>query len=208
MVHGLFATGIVVHRRFEEEAQEPLYAASSCTCCEVYQQYEIETNGSRQYGVSTEEVYLYLHGIAHPAEDIDIIPRLLVVVAWRVVVYAYLMIIVAIEVGLVLGLQYCLKGRELAHLLCTEVCGLVEHQAVPVAQDIRGEPSAQPEAAGAQYGCEAALHQRLPRLEVLACNRHLRLLGQLPHCGDVHRGVRRTHHKGRTLHQRCVGIAH
>ena len=89
-----------------------------------------------------------------------------------------------------------------------EVGRLVEHEAVAVAENVGREPTVQPQAARADDRGESALHQRLSGLEVLAGDGHLRLFGQFPHGGDVHRGVGRTHHEGRAFGQGGVGITH
>ncbi len=118
------------------------------------------------------------------------------------------MIVVSVEVGLILGLEDSLKGREFAHLLGAEVSGFIEHKAVAVAQNVGREPSRQTQVAHADDGRETALDQCLTRLEVLACNRHFGLLGQLPHGGNIDRGVGSTHDEGASLGQCSVGIAH
>ena len=116
MVDSLFALCVVVHWGFEEEAEEALDAVASGTCGEVAQQAEVETERSGEDRVAAEEVDLYLHRVAHPAEDVDVVPSFLVVVAWRIVVDAHLVVVlcvlvvaVAVEVGLHVGLEDCLQ---------------------------------------------------------------------------------------------------
>ena len=143
VVDSFLALGVVVHRSLEEEAEETLNAIASCACCKVAQQAEVETERSGKDRVAAEEVDLDLHRIAHPTEDVDIVPSLLVVVARWIIVDANLMIIlgvlivaVAVEVWLLFWLQDCLQGRELAHLLGVEVGWLIENETVAVAEDI------------------------------------------------------------------------
>lgn len=203
VVDGLFATGIVVHGRFEEETQEALDAIASGTGGEVAQQRQVEQQRSGEDGVAAEEVDLNLHGITHPSEYIYIVPSLLVVIARRIVVDTHLVIIlhvlvvaVSVEVGLVGGLEDGLEGRELAHLLGVEVGGLVEHQSVAVAEDVGREPATQSETARADDGRKATLDERLSGLEILAGDGHAGLLSQLPHGGYVDRGIGGTHDEG------------
>ena len=113
VVDSLFSNGVVVHWRLEEETEETLCAIATGTGSKVNEQTEIETYRSSKNAVAAEEVNLNLHGIAHPSEDVDIVPRLFVVVARRIVVDTHLVIIVRVEVWLVLRLEYRLKCREL-----------------------------------------------------------------------------------------------
>ena len=140
---------------------------------------------------------------------------LLVVVARWIVVDAYLMIIlgilvvaVAVEVWLNFWLQDSLQGRELAHLLGVEVGWFIENETVSVAQNVGREPSVQAQAAGADDRSETTLHEGLTGLEVLACDRHLGLLGKFPHGRNVNRSIRSTHDERSTLGKGCVSVAH
>ena len=96
VVDRLLPYPIVVHRTFQEEAQEVLNAITPCTGCEIDEQTEIKTHRCCQDRVATKVIDLDLHGIAHPAEDVDIIPRLLIILTWRVVVDAHLVVVVLI----------------------------------------------------------------------------------------------------------------
>lgn len=136
IVDRLFSLCVVVHRTLEEEAQEPLYTIAPGTCGEIAQQGEVKQQRSCEDRVSAEEVDLDLHGVAHPTENIDIVPTFLIVVAGRIVVDAHLVVDVAIEVGLIFLSQDGLQRRELRHLLGVEVGRLVEHQTITVAQDV------------------------------------------------------------------------
>ena len=53
-----------------------------------------------------------------------------------------------------------------------EVLGFVEYESVAIAEDIRGEPAIQSEAAGADDRRKARLNERLSRLEIFSCDRH------------------------------------
>ncbi len=90
-----------MHRALEEEAEEALDAVTSGTRGEVAEKREVEQQRSGEDRVAAEEVDLDLHGVAHPAEDVDVVPAFFVVVAWRVIVDAHLVIDIAIEIGLI-----------------------------------------------------------------------------------------------------------
>ena len=107
VVNRYFVLSIVVHRALEEEAQEALSTPTAGASSEVAKQYEVETQRSGEDRVAAQEVDLDLHWVAHPTEDVDVVPSFLVVVAWWVVVDAHLVVVlsvfvvaVAIEVGL------------------------------------------------------------------------------------------------------------
>ena len=161
VVDSLLALGIVMHRRLQEETEEALCAVASRTGGEVAEQTEVETERRSEDGVAAEEINLDLHGITHPAEDVDIVPTLFVVVAWGIVVDAYLMVIlgvlvvaVSIEVRLYIGFQDGLEGGEFRYLLRAEVGRLVEYQSVAVTENIGGEPSAETQSTGANDRCK------------------------------------------------------
>ena len=69
-----------MHRALEVEREESLYAITSGTCSEVAEQTEVEQQRSCKDGVAAEEVDLDLHWVAHPTEDVDVVPCLFVVV--------------------------------------------------------------------------------------------------------------------------------
>jgi hypothetical protein len=54
----------------------------------VGEEREIEHDRRGEDRIPAEEVHLDLHGIAHPAEDVDVVPPFLVVAARGVVVDA------------------------------------------------------------------------------------------------------------------------
>ena len=98
MVDSLFSLSVVVHRSLEEEAEEALYAVASCPSSEVAQQAEVETERRCEDRVAAEEVDLDLHWVAHPSEDVNIVPTLLVVVARRIIVDAHLVVVLSVLV--------------------------------------------------------------------------------------------------------------
>ncbi len=124
------------------------------------------------------------------------------------IILRVLVVAVAVEVWLLLGHENAFQRGEFRHLLCAEVGWFVQHQAVAVAQDVGREPAAQSQAACADDGRETGLDQRLTRLEVLAGDGHSGLVGQFPHCGDVHCGVGSAHYEGSALRQCGVCVAH
>ncbi len=168
VVYRHFVLCIVVHGALEEEAQEALCAIAAGACGEVAEEHEVKAEGSCENRVATEEVNLNLHGIAHPAEDIDVVPAFLVIVARRIVVDAHLVVVVGVEVGLLFGHEDRLESRELRHFFGAEVGGFVEHETVAVAEDIGREPAGKAEATGADDRSEARLNESLACLEVLA----------------------------------------
>ena len=93
VVDRFLALGVVVHRSLEEEREETLDTTTACTGSEVAEQAEVEQQRCGKDGVAAEEVNLNLHGVVHPTEDVNGIPSLLVVVAWRIVVDAHLVVV-------------------------------------------------------------------------------------------------------------------
>src|SRR5437764_2625209 len=77
------------HRRLEVEGEPLLYALHADALREVEEEREVEDDGRGEDGVAAEEVNLDLHRIAEPAEDVYVVPALLVVAARRVVVDAH-----------------------------------------------------------------------------------------------------------------------
>src|ERR1039458_5651645 len=57
---------------------------------QVKEKDQVERNRSSQDRIAAEEVYLDLHRIAQPAEDVDVIPGFLIISSWRVIVDANL----------------------------------------------------------------------------------------------------------------------
>lgn len=144
MVNGNLTSCVVVHRALEEEAQEALYAVTAGTSSEVAEKNKVKTERSSEDRVATEEVDLDLHGITHPTEDVDVVPSFLVVVAGRIVVDTYFVVVVGVEVGLLFGNEDGLESRELGNLFGTEVSGFVKNETVTVAEDVGREPTLKP----------------------------------------------------------------
>ena len=103
VVNRHFVLGVVVHRALKEEAEEALSTVASGTSCEVAEEHEVEAERRCEDRVAAEEVNLYLHRVAHPSEDVDVVPAFFVVVTRRVVVDTYFVVVVVVEVGLFLG---------------------------------------------------------------------------------------------------------
>src|SRR2546421_71976 len=76
------------HRRLEVEGEPLLYALHADALSEVEEEREVEDDGRGEDGVAAEEVNLDLHRVAEPAEDVYVVPALLVVAARRIVVDA------------------------------------------------------------------------------------------------------------------------
>ena len=88
----------------------------------------------------------------------------------RVVVDADLVIDVAVELRVELGLQDVFQHAELGLFLGLERFGIVEHLAVAVAQNVGGEPAVHAQHARLEAGRQDGLHQRLAGLEILAAD--------------------------------------
>src|SRR5208283_533483 len=126
-------------RRLEVEAEpllNPQPAKARRPRRKVHKQAQVQRQRSRQNRVAAQEVHLQLHRIAEPAEDIDVVPTLFAITAWRVIVNAYLVIQALVQIGVQLRLQDRLQQPQLRLLLGLERRGIVQHLAVPVAQDV------------------------------------------------------------------------
>jgi hypothetical protein len=73
-----------------------------------------------------------------------------------------------------LRLQDLFQHRQLGLFLRTEGARILEHLAVPIAQDISREPSGHPQHARLQAGRHQGLHEGLAGLEILAADGDLR----------------------------------
>src|SRR6266481_6800305 len=108
------------HRRLEIKAEPFLnsqvfqfFAALG----QIEEEYKIEHNGGGEDGIPAEKIDLDLHRVAKPAEDIDVVPTLFVITAWRVIVNANLVVQVLIKLGIKIWLQDVLQHRELGFFL-------------------------------------------------------------------------------------------
>src|SRR5437016_12543674 len=93
------------HGRFEIETQPFLDAVHAGALRQIEEEHQIEHNGRGEHGIATKEVDLDLHGVVQPSEDIDIVPAFLIVVTRRVIVAAYLVASVAVELWVEFGLE-------------------------------------------------------------------------------------------------------
>ena len=102
----------------------------------IDQQHQVEHNRRRQNRVAAQEVDFDLHRIAQPSEDIDVVPTLFVITAWRIIVNANLVENIAVQLGIKLGLQNVLQHAQLRLFLGLERPRIVEHFAVAIAQNV------------------------------------------------------------------------
>src|ERR1700693_4871156 len=97
------------HRRLEIEAQPLLNTAHARALRQIQKQYKIEHDGRGQDRIAAQKVHLDLHGIAEPAENVDVVPTLFVVTARRIVIDADFVVNLAIQHGIKLRLQNVFK---------------------------------------------------------------------------------------------------
>ena len=173
---------------------------------EVQEERQVQDDRGGQDGVAAEEVHLDLHGVAHPSEDVDGVPALLVVATGWVVVDANHVVDVAVELRVGLRLEDRVQHAQLGHLLGLEVLRVVQYLAVPVPQDVGGVPAAQAQHPGLEAGGQHGLHEGLAGLEVLAGDRHAAAGGQLDHARQVDAQVRCAVGERHVAHQRGVDV--
>jgi hypothetical protein len=82
------------HRTLEIEGKPLLHSFETGPLGEVHEKNKVQYDGGGQDGVATQKIHLNLHRIIEPAENIDVVPALLVVSARGVVVYPDLVIII------------------------------------------------------------------------------------------------------------------
>ena len=186
VVFGIDAGGRV--RVLEVEA-EPFLDAQAFetrgTGGEVHEEAEVEGEGGGKDGVAAEEVDLELHGVAEPAEDVNVVPAFLVVAAWGVIVYADLVVEVLVEIGVEVGLEDVFEDAELGDFLGFEGFGVVEDLSVAVAEDVGGVPAGDAEHASLEGWGEDGLNEGLAGLVVLAADGCVHFAGELVEGGDV-----------------------
>ena len=136
VIHRNLVLCVIMHRALEEEAEESLDTIASCSLSYIAKKHEVETERSCKDRVAAEEVDLDLHGIAHPTEDVDVVPAFLVVVARGIIIYSYLVEIILVKVGLFFRHEDTFESRKFTYLLGTEVGGLIEHETVTVAKNV------------------------------------------------------------------------
>ena len=174
-----------VLRALEVEGEPFLDALHAGALGEVEEKSEIKNERRGENRIAAEKVDLYLHRVAEPPEDVDVVPALLVVAAGRVVVDPHLVVDVAIELGIELRLQDVLEDAELRLLLGLEALWVVEHLAVAVAEDVRGVPAVEAQHARLEHRREDRLDQGLAGLEVLAADRNALVDRELNQRRDV-----------------------
>src|SRR5580692_2629291 len=181
------------HRRLEIKTQPLLNAKAPklrAALRQVHEQNQVKHNGRGQNGIPTKKIHLDLHRVPEPAEDIDIVPALLVVATGWVIVYADFVSEIAVEIGVEFGLENVFENRELGFFLGLERSRIFEHFAVAVAQDVHGEPSVEANHARLEARGEDGLDQGLSSLEIFATDWGVVLSRQLVHYWNVHRQVR------------------
>src|SRR6266540_3686242 len=196
------------HRRLEVEGEPLLNPGQARAPREIQKERQIEGHRRRENRVAAEEVDLDLHGLAEPAEDVDIVPPLLRVSPRRVVLDADLVEILAVELAVDLGLENRVQDRDLGDLLRTEGTRVVQDLAVAVAQDVRREPALQAQHPGLESGRDDRFHHRLTGLEVLARDRNALRLRQLHQGRDVYTEIGRAVGEGNAGRESRVGVDH
>src|SRR5262245_7638347 len=160
-----------VDRALEIERQPFLDAVHVRALGEIEEQGDVEDDRRGQNAVAAEEVYLQLHGIAEPADQIDVVPPSLVVAARRVVVDAHDVAEMLVEIRIELRLEDVVENRLLALFLGLERLGVVEHFAVAIAEDVGRVPAVHAKEPRLETRRDDRLDQRLPGLEILAGER-------------------------------------
>src|SRR3989338_6369357 len=108
------------HGALEVERQPLLDALHARALRQVREQRQVEHDGRRQDAVAAQEGHLALHRVAHPPEDVDVVPALLGVAARRIVVDPHLVEDVAVEVRVLARLEDVLQHTQLRLLLGLE----------------------------------------------------------------------------------------
>ena len=129
------------HGPLEVERQPLLDALHPGALRQVQEQDQVQHQGRRQDRIPAQEVDLDLHRVAHPPEDVDVVPAFLGVAARRIVVDPDHVVEVLVELRVEVRLEDVLQHRELGLFLGLEGARIVQHLAVPVAQDVGREPA-------------------------------------------------------------------
>src|SRR5215217_2443888 len=146
------------HRALEVKREPLLHAAHPRSLRKVQKQGEVEDYGSGQDRIAGQKVYLDLHRVAQPAEDVYAIPALLGVATRRVVVDLNEVRDVPIELGVLLRLEYGVQHAELGDLLALEALGVFQDLSVAVAQDVRRVPAFKAEHPGLEAWGDYRFH--------------------------------------------------
>ncbi len=194
------------HGALPVEGQPLLDAVHPGPRGQVGEQDEVQRDRGGQDGIAAQEIDLDLHRIAHPPEDVDVVPRLLVVAARRVVVDVDLVVEAPVQLGIEVRPQDGVEDAELGDLLGAERLRVVQDHPVAVAEDVRREPARDPQQARREPRGQDGLHQGLARLEVLARHGDALLRGQLEQRRAVRGDVRRPVDVGDPHLQRRVGV--
>src|SRR5690348_3250089 len=111
------------HRTLEVEG-EPLLDSLArhfrAPLGKVHKQDEVKNNGGGQNRIAAQEVNFDLHGIAHPSEDVEIVPPLFVVSARRVIIDSHFVIEALVELRIDLRLEDIFQNGKLALFLGPE----------------------------------------------------------------------------------------
>ena len=89
-----------------------------------------------------------------------------------------------------------------------QAVGVIQRQAVAVAQDVGREPPLHIQRAGPEGGGQHGLDKGLAGLAILAGHRHASILGKPGQGGDIGGQARREVAVGYALHDRGVGVEH
>src|SRR5438105_6754994 len=153
---------------------------------QIEEKYQVKYDGRGQDGIAAEKIHFDLHRVAQPAEDINVVPTLFVITAWRIIVNANLVVEVLVEFRIKLGLQNLLQDGKLGLFFGLKRFGIVQHLAVAIAQDVGGKPAVQAQHARLESGGENRLHQCLAGFVIFAADGSVVAPRQLLHGGDVH----------------------
>jgi hypothetical protein len=197
--------------RLEVEAEPLLNSETTqagCASSEIHEEDKVEGERSGEDGVAAEEVNLELHRVTEPTEDVDVVPTFFIITAWRVIVNADLVIEILVEIGVQLRLEDVVENAELGLFLGLEGLGIVEHFAVPIAENVRRVPAADTEQTRLEGGGQNGLDEGLAGLKVLAADGSVHLLGKLLQGRDIDGEVGCAVGEGDALFERSPGVEH
>src|SRR5215211_1644691 len=196
------------HRALEVEREPLLDTPHPRSLGQVQKQRQVEHEGRGEDRVARQEVYLYLHRVAQPAEDVYVVPALLGVAAGWVVVDLHQVRYLAVELGVEVGLQDIFQHGELGDFLGLQASFVVEDLAVPISEDVGRVPALEAQRPGLQARRHDGLQEGLAGLEVLARDRYPPACSQLDERRDVGRERWGAVRVWDALHDRRVGVDH
>src|SRR5215469_1494260 len=196
------------HGRFEVEAEPLLNAMHSGALGQVEEEDEVEHDGRGENGVAAEKIHFDLHGIAEPAENVDIVPAFFVVAARRVIVDADLVVEIAVEFGIELRLQNIFERAEFGFLFGFERARVVEDFAVAIAENVGGEPAVEAEHARFESRRENGFHERLAGFEIFAAKGNAFVVRKLDKRGKFSGEIGCTVGEGHAFLNGGVGVEH